>query len=436
MAAAPRIVIETSIAELAPGGEGVAHAEIDGERRAVFVRGVVQGDRVAVDVDASRRPARGHVLELLAAGPDRVAPACAFTARCGGCDWMQLSIAGQEREHVRQIRAALPEAWRPTPIAVHAGPEALGYRRRARLHARASGGRAIIGMNEARSHEPAEVDACVVLHPVLEAARARLEPLLEGAHGRGDAQVALGRVEEPRRAVLELRWSGPLPPAFFARLERAIAAGEWAGARVTCGEATRPAIVGDPTPWMTGADGEPLRLAPGGFGQPSDRANAMLGMRIAEIAHTSRAERAVELFAGSGNWTVQIARTLHDVTAVEANRDACDAARANLAARGLRARVVEGDASTYAWSSATRLLVLDPPRAGARAVAERVAKDPVRHLLYVSCDAPTLGRDLALLEPAGYAPRTIESFEMFPQTSHVETLVWLERAKRASGKSR
>jgi 23S rRNA (uracil1939-C5)-methyltransferase len=117
-----------------------------------------------------------------------------------------------------------------------------------------------------------------------------------------------------------------------------------------------------------------------------------------------------------------------DLVCVEASRETCDAARSNLAARGLHARVTEGDAETYEWKRSTDLVVLDPPRTGARAVAERIAGSRVDQIVYVSCDGPTLGRDLAILEP-GYALRSLATFEMFPQTSHVEIVVRLERRR-------
>ena len=81
------------------------------------------------------------------------------------------------------------------------------------------------------------------------------------------------------RPVLEIRWRGELAPQCFARLERAVGEGHLAGARVTLHEATRPAVVGDPTPWMAGADDAPLRLAPGGFGQAHEAVNTALAMR-------------------------------------------------------------------------------------------------------------------------------------------------------------
>ncbi len=429
--------LEASITQLAPGGDGVAIAEIGGERRAVFVRGVATGDRVRLEVDASRRPARGRVVELLAAGADRVASACAFVDRCGGCDWMQVALEAQRRAHAAHVRAALPEAWREVDIATHAAPAALGYRVRARLHVRASGGRAIVGMNASSTRDPVEVDACVVLSPELEVARKTLGPLLEGAHGHGDAQIAMGRAKDGRaRPVLELGWSGALAAACYARLERAVDAGEWAGARVVGGEASRPAVIGDPTPWMMAADGAALKLAAGGFGQASEATNAILARRVAELATAmipadvtaTPPHRIVELYAGAGNLTVMLARGRVDVTSVESSREACDAARTNVTARGLTAKIVEADAATYVWSPATRLVVLDPPRTGAREATQSLVRTPVRNVLYVSCDAQTLGRDLAPLADL-YAPIAVETFEMFPNTSHVEIVVALERRR-------
>ena len=354
---------------------------------------------------------------------------------------MHLSAVAQADAHRSLVRAALPSAWREHPIVGHAGAQMLGYRTRARIHVRASGGRAIVGMHGAGTHEPVPVDTCVVLDPTVERVRRELPALFEGAHGRGEVELALGRAPaagDRALPVLDVRWSGALAAACFGRLERGVKSGLWAGARLLCGEVVRPAIVGDPTPWMRGVDGEPLRLAPGGFAQASEEANGWLGSRVASAIEAMQAcrpaspLRVVELYAGTGNFTVLMARRLPGVTSVETSRAACEAARANLAARGLTARVVEADADAYEWPALTEVVVLDPPRTGAREVAERLARSRVRHVLYVSCDPTTLGRDLAILEPT-YAPVSIETFEMFPQTSHVETLVRLERAARAAG---
>jgi 23S rRNA (uracil1939-C5)-methyltransferase len=411
------------VTSLAPGGDGVAHVELDGQRRAVFVPHAAPGDLLRAEIDASHRPARGRVLDLLAPGPDRVTPACRWSTRCGGCDWMHLSLEAQARTHVEHVRAALPAEWRHVAVVAHPAPEALGYRTRARVHVRCASGRASVGMHQPRTHQPVQVDSCAVLGLPLERARRALPALFEGSRGHGEVQIALGVGRLP---VLEVRWMGHLAMECFARLEHAIIARDLAGARVTMDGASRPAIVGDPTPWTVGADGAPLRLAPGGFAQASELTSAMLARHVAELVRPWNVETAVELYAGSGNLSVLLAPEVRNLVLVESSREACDAARANLASRGLRGRIVTGEAEGFAWSAATKLAVMDPPRSGALAVAKRLAASRVRHVIYVSCDAQTLGRDLKLLAPA-YQPQSVATFEMFPQTSHVETVVALER---------
>jgi 23S rRNA (uracil1939-C5)-methyltransferase len=228
-----------------------------------------------------------------------------------------------------------------------------------------------------------------------------------------------------RRAVLDVRWDRALPPGFFGALSRGVHGLEWAGASVVQGEASKPAVVGDPTPWMVGADDAPLRLSPGGFAQASETMNRVLARRVAVLA--SGAAKIVELYAGAGNLTVMLAGAT-EVAAVESERGACEAARANLAARGLRARVIEADADGYAVPRSCDLVVLDPPRSGARAVAERLVAAPPKRVLYVSCDTRTLARDLEIMAPR-YVLRSAEVFEMFPQTSHVESVVLLEKSR-------
>jgi 23S rRNA (uracil1939-C5)-methyltransferase len=294
---------------------------------------------------------------------------------------------------------------------------------------RASGGRAIVGPHGVRSRDVVDVSTCVVLSPALDAAIPALAAILEGAHGLGEASLALGAAGKP---VLELRWEGRVPASVYARLEQGVAAGTWAGGSVYGGDVARPAVVGDPTPRILGADGEALVLAPGGFAQASEAGNVALGQGVLALAQRLKPQSdgggVVELYAGAGNFTVLLARAFAKLVAVESSAPACDAARANLAARGLAAKVTCADADAFVIPPRTDLVVLDPPRRGAKQVAEALASSTVKGILYVSCDTPTLGRDLAALATR-YEPVAVESFAMFPGTSHAETVVALARRR-------
>ena len=406
---------ELRTTSMAPSGEAVAHYEEDGERRAVLVRGATTGELLRARVDASQRPARAEIALVLEPSPSRVVPICKWASECGGCDWMHIARAEQAVHHVALTRPFARDA----QVAFHASPRDVGYRTRARFHA--SGAR--VGYFAPRTRSLVCVETCVVLDPRIDAARGALEGLLEGARGDGEIAMALGR----DGAVADVRWSRELPPAVFARFDEAVRAKTFQGLRVLCGEARRPAIFGDPTPVIRGADDAPLELPPGGFSQAQEDVNRDLARRVLELARG--AKRILELYAGAGNLTVLLARD-SDVRAVESSEPACEAARKNLVARELSAKVTCADAATFEIPSAIDTVVLDPPRTGAREACERVAKTRgIKRIVYVSCDRATLARDLDVLA-ASFDVASIDVFEMFPHTSHAETVVLLERRKK------
>lgn len=440
--------LQLTIDTLAPGGAGVGHVERDGVRRAVFVAGAARGDVLSVTVDFSRRPARGHLLRVLEASPDRrdaAAIPCRHLARCGACDFMHLAPHAQEEAHRAFVTGSLPAAMaNEATVTTVAATRATGYRTRARLHVAGKGGHITCGMHAFGTRAPVPVDTCVVLAAPLDEARASLASLLGGARGEGEAHLALGRTADGRVApVLFLDWRGePLPAALFARLESAIAQGSLAGAAIGSPGARTHALLGRPAPIAQGADGADLTLPIGGFAQAHAETNVALAHAVegevaALLARGGHGGRALaELYAGSGNLTVLLARLAPGLLALEAHGPACDALRANLAQRGLSARVVQGDADAYVWSPTTRVAVLDPPRTGARAVVTALAQSKVTDVVLVSCDPPTLGRDLAILAPR-YELTRLTTFEMFPETSHVETLAVLRRRRPAHvGKKR
>jgi tRNA/tmRNA/rRNA uracil-C5-methylase (TrmA/RlmC/RlmD family) len=116
------------------------------------------------------------------------------------------------------------------------------------------------------------------------------------------------------------------------------------------------------------------------------------------------------------------------LVAVEQDPRAVEICQAMLEGRGLRARVTAGDASQPP-KGRYDVLVLDPPRQGARALFERDDLWPgPRRIVYVSCDTATLSRDLQIVTGRGYRIDQMIGFDMFPQTAHLESLVRLVRA--------
>lgn len=417
---------ELRVESLVAGGSALSHLP-DG--RVVFVERGTPGDLVEAALDERSTPLRARIVRVVEPGAGRVEPPCPRVSACGGCDWMHLSASAREQAHAALVRSTLAHATGQLglpSIRIHAAAEPLQYRTRARFLLRAERGGVRVGYRSEGSHRLVAIDACPVLAPTIAPALTELPEVLEESVGHGDALVSLGK---GGRRVVELEWRGELSGRAYSALDRMVTQARWAGARVRLEGVKTPATFGDPRIWTDGADGLPLVVAPGAFTQPSPVGAQLLARRTAELAQpdAARPKRIVELFAGSGTLSVLLARGAESYCGVESNPEAVEAARQNLASRKLAGKMVVGDADTLPIPQGTELVVLDPPRTGARGACRALAASRVRVVVYVSCDPPTLARDLAVLTTAGWMITDLETIELFPQTSHVETLVRLFR---------
>lgn len=393
---------ETTIERLAAGGDGVGRLP-DG--RVLFVPMTAPGDRVRVRVvEARRRFARGEVLEILEEGPGRAEPQCPEFGRCGGCRWQHLAYSTQldaKRTIIEDAVARIARMALPGEVLMTPSPQPYGYRLRARLLAREGE----VGYRRWHSHTLCGVGACPVLTPSLNRELAGLVDRVARAN-------PTGRADEEEWEIL--------------------AAAD--GARST--RITRDPQ-GEPLSLQVGEDA--LRISPLVFTQ----GNALLLEELrdavvsAAVAGTDRGSgRAVELYAGAGLFSLELARGFAEFDAVEANRAAAVDLEHNLSAAcpgaGWRVHAIPvEDALTdlIADGAAVSALVLDPPRTGVSdaAMAAMVSLAP-RRIVYLSCDPATQARDMGRLAEAGYGLRSLRGFDLFPQTSHVEALAVLERS--------
>lgn len=416
---------------LAAGGAGVGSLE-DGLR--VFVPGTAPGDRVVASIQRNVRPARGKLIRIVEPSPERRDPPCPHVERCGGCDLMHVSETAQQAAHAEIVRQSVQHALGSSPptIRIHPAFEALHYRTRARLFVRTERGRVLAGYRAAASHEIANVDACVVLDPSINVALKDLPAVFAGSKGEGDVQIARGAAG---LLCVDAVWRGELAPSVWSAIDQRIKNASWAGARVRLDGAKTPAMFGDPRPVLEGADGEPLVIAAGSFAQPSDKAANLLAQRVLALSHKDPEAPApslgtvLELFSGSGTFSVLLARVASGFFSVESNEDAASVARQNLASRGLSGKVTVADADAFVIPPNVEVVVLDPPRSGAAGAAAAIAASRAQRVVYVACDPATLSRDLATLARGGFVLTHLETVELFPQTSHVETLARLVRSR-------
>lgn len=430
-----------TLTELAAGGEAVGRRD-DG--MVVFVPGGAPGEQVEIRIEESRKGfARARLLQVLSPSADRVEPACplAHPGRCGGCPLMHVSRAAQLRAKQAWVQRALRQTGAEVLPILAPTPE-LGYRVRARLVVH--DGR--LGFAGARSHRSVAVAACPVMDPLLEAALlghgSRLAPLLgEGATLAG----LVGRVPGTDRRAVQLAvrlGRGGRRGATRSALLGAIEQGLIAGASLGHGEGGDDEILGAAALDVGGSTG-PLLVAASGFAQASAPGHTLLAEHVAravtvgDLAAPSLRPRIVELYAGSGNLTRALRPVARSILAIEGDaaatarlRQLVDGAPSEaLAPVEIHQAPVEQALDQLVRRGVTcDAVVLDPPRAGARPALRGIASLSPRRVVYVSCDAMTLGRDLVELAALGLRTRRVQPIDLMPQTAEIECVAELERA--------
>ncbi len=399
-------VLEGEVRAVGRGGDAV----VETRRGIVLVPGALPGERVQIEPTSPQRGvARGRVVKILHSSPGRIEPACPKAARCGGCPLM---IADEETQ--RDIKLGLLlDACRNLPGSETtqaqwvSSPDAFRYRRRARLawHGRDWGYRAH------RSRRVNDIDECIVLTAPLQAAWAAVRARLRGTlSGSGEVQL---QADDSGTVTVALSTSADQDRAAFRACSELSETPWIAGVSLATGDGVVPATWGKPHVVV--------------FSQANERVNELLVRAVVDLA-APEGLRVLELHSGVGNFTVELAaRRPAALVAVEQDARAVRQCQAALSSRGLAARVTVGDAS-FPPKGRYDVVVLDPPREGARALFEHgeLWRAPKR-VVYVSCDTATLGRDLRLATARGYRIDRMIGFDMFPHTAHLESLVRLTR---------
>jgi len=426
-------------------GRGIGR--LDG--KACFVRGALPGEQVTWRREASHRNFdEGGVLERLRSSVQRQSPGCDFYPRCGGCSLRHLDASaalGYKQENfARDIaRAGLRvETWLPP---LQGGSD--GYRRRARLAVQKTrDGRIELGFRNAASRRIEPISSCAVLTPLLSALLAVL-PALLAALPLDIAEVELTEVGIGEPSLLVALSAAPgqrLNDSGRARLLRAAQA---AAAALELGAEQlqlwwREANQRDFSSLSDVAGsalelpgGVQLAVSPGQFLQVNEAVNRAMIDQVLALAKGG--ELAVDLFAGGGNFALPLAARYQRVVAVEGLQGLVDAGIANAAQNGIKN--VEFACADLTEPLPLRLLdaprrdsvdllLIDPPRAGAAAAMEWIAKAEAKQIIYISCHPATLLRDAKILLAAGYRWRRVAALDMFPQTAHLEALALFERA--------
>jgi len=407
-----------AIARMGHRGDGVAEIR----DQAVYVPYALPGETVEVEA-VPGHPDRRRMLAVNVPSPDRVAPICPHFGTCGGCAVQHWSLASYRTWKRGLVVEALAQAGLEAAVGDVIDAHGEG-RRRAVFHARWRGhGILEVGFAASRSHRIVDIDRCPVLAPALDGAIDAAWDLAEIVEQKGkplDIQVTAtaGGLD------VDLRGSGALPAEMMMRLAQAAEAHRLA--RLTRhGELVAKRAV--PVVRMGKAA---VALPPGAFLQATAEGEASLARLV--CAHAAGARNIADLFCGIGPFALRLAERAR-VTA--ADSDAAALAALSEAAKstpGLKPVATERRdlfRRPFAEPELGRFdaVVFDPPRQGALAQAQKLARSHVPVVIAVSCNAATFARDARVLLDGGYRLEAVTPVDQFRYTPHVEIAARLVR---------
>jgi len=411
--------------------EGRGIARVDG--KTLFVRDALPGETAVVRIDRQhRRYDEGHMIELKTAAAERTEPGCQHAALCGGCQLQHLhhdhQISHKERWVLEQLerQAGLTPEQIDTPLR----SADSHYRRAARIGInQRKDGSAVVGFRQQASKHLTDIEQCMVLDKRGETLFTELKALLDQYPGQikriTHAELTLG----DGNGALTLRVMKNLDGGLQQRLTR-LARSLDCTLYLDFGDHT--ACAGDGDTEAPGFDlpAFDLRLtfAPGDFIQVNAGVNQQMIERALEWLAPQQDERILDLFCGLGNFTLPLATRASEVVGVEGSKDMVARGEHNARLNGLENCQFEAADLTQPIANRTWFrqgfdkVLIDPPRTGALEVIEQLVKTPISQLLYVSCNPAALARDAAVLKEAGFRLQRFCVMDMFPHTTHVESL--------------
>lgn len=395
--AAPR-TFEVEIAALGQGGDGVA--EHAGER--LIVPLALPGERWMVSRRGSERIV--EPLDCRTSSVDRRAPICPHFGACGGCALQHLPEPTYDALKLDRIETALRRQGLAvsTPIRLHKSPP--GSRRRLRLGFSPDGQ---LGFRRRLGRQLVRVSTCPIARPDLVALLAPLRRLLPALDVvRAGGEVTLTSLDAGSEVVLHLG----VEPGLRDRELLADFARDQGLARlaIAVGKAAPEPLATRLAPTLTIA-GVPVSVPPASFLQATVEGEAALQAFVTR--HLAGARRIVDLFAGVGTLSLGLAAGGAHVRAYDAAADLVAAIRhphIEAARRDLQANPLQPDELQRCEA-----VILDPPRAGALAQAEALARSAVPRIVYASCEPATFARDAAVLVAGGWRLAALEAVDQF-----------------------
>lgn len=428
---------EFTINRLSHDGRGVTQWN----GKTLFVDGALAGEQVSVRfVSEHGRYAEAVVDEVIQAAAERQTPPCPHYKLCGGCqlqhmpESLQLQLKQDTLLEQMQRWAGLT----PSRVLPAIQSSSTGYRSRARLGVwYEADGRVTLGFRQRQSKHLTPIDHCLVLPASL---NALLLPLRQWLAQLQSAQAVthLELLDVAGHMGVIVRHTKKLSVAdreALTALAGAFGGEIWLqgdkGASLTAldGQACDPRLHYELPDFSLD-----LAFHPQDFIQVNPAVNRRMVQQAIDLLQLTGAERVLDLFCGIGNFTLPLARACAEVIGVEAVEAMVERGRENAVRSGLEnLRFMAADLTKLSVNQLQQrcgkvdAILLDPPRDGAREILASIGQLAAKRIVYVSCNPATLARDAKLLADSGYRLESLGVLDMFPHTTHVESMALFVR---------
>ncbi|TCS82567.1 23S rRNA (uracil(1939)-C(5))-methyltransferase RlmD [Tepidibacillus fermentans] len=439
-------VVEVEIKKIGINGEGVGYIN----RQVLFVPGALPTEIVVAKIEkVEKNFVIAKLIKIKKRSKQRIKPLCSVYEQCGGCTLQHLDYEGQldaKRELVREAvekYANLKEVEiRPT-IGMD---NPWDYRNKAQLPLREIKGKVLTGLYEMGSHRLVDISSCPIQHPkvneMIQVARDVIQelgiPIYDERKRKGIIKHLVARVgfeteeaqltlitateEIPRikELILELRYRLPYLKSIMQNIN----------------PLKTSIIFGNKTKILWGEERIIERLneiefslSPRAFFQLNPEQTVKLYTEVEKAAALTGNEVVIDAYCGVGTIGLWLAKSAKEVHGMDIIKEAIEDARKNAEAGGytnVKYTLGKAEEILPKWVNngfQIDVLIVDPPRTGLDSkLLETILQVKPKRFIYVSCNPSTLGKDLAILLKGGYQVEYIQPIDMFPQTSHVESV--------------
>ncbi len=397
--------------------------------KVVFIDGALPGETVTAQVTkAGRHFDEALLSNIMVLSEYRKNPACSHFKQCGGCSFQHLMDEQQLLSKTDWLKGQLRNLLPKLPFEVLSGPSTQ-YRRRARIAVDQRDGSLALGFRGKASKDIVSIDQCAVLTAPLQAIFTSLKIKLIDS----DLIKILGHIEllEDSKGVSVLFRLTQTISEMFENDWKKWAEKEAITLYWQAPKESRADIALEQMRYYD-LDGMRLSYHPQDFIQVNEVMNHKMVNQAMDWLKLNDQDVVLDLFCGVGNFSLPLAKRAKSVIGVEVQESMVQASRDNASSNNLdnlsfiAADLTQPIAQSFVKEKITKIL-LDPPRAGAFEFLDTIIKIKPMQILYVSCNASTLARDAEYLVTKGYRVQRVALMDMFPQTSHVETMMLLQK---------